>query len=179
MIDAMNEQGRQSRKSCGHMTFLLCHAFIIVYLTWALLPTLLSSYSAFVLESPTQQDDGRHPPIDQQHHHHNYYYLLRISNDLAAYIPIYLALLFVCVPPLYMGLNMKSVPPEDDIDWIWDNRSNTCNNGSCHDNNSKTETTAEKCSNDDGYGFTVDDSLPDICDVDVRIINSRVFHRRQ
>lgn len=78
-----------------------------------------------------------------------------------------------------MGLNMKSVPPEDDMDWIWDTRSNTNNNISCHKDNSKTETTTEKCINDDGYGFTIDYSLPDICDVDVRIINSRVSHRRQ
>ena len=142
------------------MTYLLSHAFIIVYLSWALLPTLLSSTSSsaaadLVIE---QRDD--------KHQHHS---PIWISNFWAAYIPTYLALLFLFVPPLYMGLNMKSVPPEDDIDWIWDTRSNT--NSNCSLQHYETSTTVT-----DGNGLTKDYSLPEVCDVDVRMINSRV-HR--
>ena len=164
-------------KTCGQMTFLLSHAFIIIYLSWALIPALLSSSRDLVVAPQDERDDG---------HHH---YPLRIYNSWAAYIPTYLALLFLFAPPLYMGLNMKSVPPDDGIDWIWDTRSNTIN-----DDNSKTiSTTAaaaagegggvtatatklEKCNNDNGNSFEIDYSLPEICDVDVRTINARV-HR--
>lgn len=76
---------------------------------------------------------------------------------------------------------MKSVPPDDGIDWIWDTRSNTNNNNknnnSCQDDNSKTLTsipTIENCIHDDGNGFAIEYSLPEICDVDVRTINSRI-----
>lgn len=169
MVDAM----KQSRNRCGQMTYLLSHAFIIVYLSWALLPTLLSSTSSAAADLVIEQRDDKH-----QHHSP-----IWISNFWAAYIPTYLALLFLFVPPLYMGLNMKSVPPEDDIDWIWDTRSNT-NNSNCsrQDYDSLTTLTAATTStagnrtNDDGNGLTIEYSLPEICDVDVRMINSRV-HR--
>ena len=82
-----------------------------------------------------------------------------------------------------MGLNMKSVPPDDDINWIWDTRSNTKKDSSYQDDNyiPLMEPTTEKCINDDGNSFARDYSLPEICDVDVRTINlrARVSHLRQ
>ena len=184
MIDAMKEQARQSRKTCGQMTFILSHAFLIIYLSWAMLPAL-SSFDPVVPPHERQDDVVQRRPI---HHHHQpqyhyHYYPMRISNSWAAYIPTYLALLFLFVPPLYMGLNMKSVPPDDDINWIWDTRSNTNKDSSYQDDNyiPLMEPTTEKCINDDGNSFARDYSLPEIGDVDVRIINlrTRISHLRQ
>jgi hypothetical protein len=177
MIDAMKEQARQSRRTCGQMTFFLSHAFIIIYLSWALLPAL--SYFDPIVPPQDRRDDVQHPPTHHHSQYQYYNYLIRVSNSWAAYIPTYLALLFLFVPPLYMGLNMKSVPADDDIHWIWDTRSNTSKNSSYQDDNYKTliEPTTEKFIIEDGHSFAVDYSLPEICDVDVRTINSRV-HRK-
>ena len=77
---------------------------------------------------------------------------------MAGYIPAYLVLLFVFIPVMYMGLNMMTCPKVDSIDGIWDTRSNECD-----------------CDKSDfacGDGPT--DSLPAICDEDVRQVNLRI-----
>ena len=84
-------------------------------------------------------------------------------RDLAAYIPAYLALLFVFVPILYMGLNMLSCPAVDSIDNIWDTQS-TCN--------SMNKDVVSRCSPVMGKG--VNYSVPTICDEDVRSVNLRL-----
>eukprot|EP00985_Skeletonema_marinoi_P004722 scaffold2051_cov139-Skeletonema_marinoi.AAC.6 len=84
-------------------------------------------------------------------------------RDLAAYIPAYLALLFVFVPILYMGLNMLSCPAVDSIDNIWDTQS-TCN--------SMNKDVDARCSPVMGKG--VNYSVPTICDEDVRSVNLRL-----
>lgn len=83
-------------------------------------------------------------------------------RDLAGYFPAYLALLFVFVPILYMGLNMLSCPAVDSIDGIWDTQSN------CHMN----EDVHARCAPflDKGVNYFV----PTIFDEDVRSVNLRL-----
>ena len=84
-------------------------------------------------------------------------------RDLAAYIPAYVALLFVFVPILYMGLNMLSCPAVDSIDGIWDTQSN------CKSVNGDVNV---RCGSfmDQGASY----SVPTICDEDVRSVNLRL-----
>jgi hypothetical protein len=83
---------------------------------------------------------------------------------LANYIPAYLLLLFVTIPILYMGLNMLYCPALDSVDSIWDTRSNKA-----------PSTTSSSSINDDNTNsFTFSDSLPEIYDEDVRVINLRI-----
>jgi hypothetical protein len=88
---------------------------------------------------------------------------------LAGYISAYLALLFACVPIIYMGLNMLTCPTIDSIDTIWDTRSNSCvaDPSVCSDSRGL-------CAS--GCAVTAS-SIPTICDEDVKLVNLRVRHR--
>ncbi len=85
-------------------------------------------------------------------------------RELAAYIPAYLALLFVLAPILYMGLNMLSCPAVDSIDGIWDTKSNNFQ--------SRIKDVNVRCVPlmDKGANY----SVPTICDEDVRSVNLRL-----
>jgi len=103
--------------------------------------------------------------------HYTAYYPPR---ELAGYIPAYLSLLFVFVPILYMGLNMITCPKVDCIDGIWDTRSNAC----CMEdysirNDDLLGECKKECGNVDNTSNQID-SLPAICDEDVRLVNLRI-----
>ncbi|KAL9189697.1 hypothetical protein ACHAXT_009372 [Thalassiosira profunda] len=92
-----------STAACGYVTFLLCNVLLVIYPLWALLPHR-------IIASIEEKYAIHYPP-----------------RELALYIPTYLALLFVFVPVLYMGLNMRSSPAADDIDGVWDARAHERN----------------------------------------------------
>lgn len=87
-------------------------------------------------------------------------------RELAAYVPTYLALLFVYVPMLYMGLNMLSCPG----DGIWDTRAN---DNECGGDNSMGGSAVGNGREDE---YT--DSIPAVVyDEDVKIVNARIFQQ--
>ena len=98
--------------------------------------------------------------MNKRDEHYTIYYPPRA---LANYIPAYLLLLFVTIPILYMGLNMLYCPALDSVDSIWDTRSNKT-----------TSTTSSSINDDNTNSFTFSDSLPEIYDEDVRVINLRI-----
>mmetsp|Transcript_33074 Transcript_33074/g.71484 ORF Transcript_33074/g.71484 Transcript_33074/m.71484 type:complete len:162 (+) Transcript_33074:76-561(+) len=149
---SVRRRDNSSTAACGYVTFLLSNAFIILYFLWALLPS-------HIVEN-----------IDE---HYTTYYPPR---QLAGYIPAYVALIFVFGPILYMGLNMLSCPKDDSIHGIWDTRSNAVFN-----NNMASSMCADLCSEgsmeNECNNFNISneiDSLPSICDVDVKLINLRI-----
>mmetsp|Transcript_9385 Transcript_9385/g.21174 ORF Transcript_9385/g.21174 Transcript_9385/m.21174 type:complete len:163 (+) Transcript_9385:184-672(+) len=146
----IRRRDHSSTETCGYMTFLLSNIFFIVYFLWALLPDQIIEH------------------IDV---HYTAYYPPR---ELAGYIPAYLSLLFVFVPILYMGLNMITCPKVDCIDGIWDTRSNAC----CMEdysirNDDLLGECKKECGNVDNTSNQID-SLPAICDEDVRLVNLRI-----
>ena len=116
--------------------------------------------------------------ISSSDEHYTTYYPTRA---LAGYIPAYLVLLFVFAPILYMGLNMLSCPSVDSIDGIWDTRSNLCCNSSVSTKSDDDHmmcsvgTCSNGCNNDSFInGNQSIESLPTLCDKDVRMVNSRI-----
>ena len=118
--------------------------------------------------------------------HYTTYYPPRV---LAGYIPAHLVLLFVIAPVLYMGLNMLSCPSVDSIDGMWDTRSNllccdTSISAPMKDDDpvvyySMGESRKEY--NNDTFinGGQSIESLPAICDEDVRAVNLRIRQNLQ
>lgn len=84
-----------------------------------------------------------------------------------------------------MGLNMLSAPKTDDVDAIWDTRSNECNMVSTEginrtDVNSHGCVSGCKCLQCEGEVDNRDGehcSVPSICDLDIRLVN-RVMYQR-
>ncbi len=91
------------------------------------------------------------------------------------HVPAYLSLLFVFVPVLYMGLNMLSCRGADGIDGMWDTRSDCV---ARDDHRLSVEGDAADDDDDDNEDHhLLSESLPAICDEDVRSVNSRVSRR--
>ena len=81
------------------------------------------------------------------------YRMYHPQRELAGYIPAYLGIAFVFVPIMYMGLNVLSSCSDD-------------NNGLVRDSVKSTN----ECSEDNNVPIG---SIPEICDMDVRLENVR------
>lgn len=123
------------------------------------------------MQLPTVQYSSYY--LQNRDEHYTTYYPPR---ELAGYIPAYLSLLFVFAPILYMGLNMVTCPKVDDIDGIWDTRSNMCVESSACNNDTSREDLLRESTQECGNHNTSNeiDSLPAICDEDVRLVNARI-----
>lgn len=104
-------------------------------------------------------------------------------RELAIYIPIYLVLLFFCIPIMYMGLNMLSAPKVDDVSNIWDTRSNECAEPSpegirkdVNSNGCVSGCDCTRCEGDAVNGGN-EHSVPSICDLDVRLVNRIIYQQ--
>ena len=82
------------------------------------------------------------------------------QRELAGYIPAYLGIAFVFVPIMYMGLNVLSSCSDDN------NFDSTYENGLVRDSVKSTN----ECSK---YTNVPIGSIPEICDMDVRLENVR------
>lgn len=149
--------------SCGHfyqITLWNTCKSRLPWITSSLAKVLLTSFPPFVFSPQSLNVNASCRDSYASDENYTTYYPPR---ELAAYIPAYLALLFVFVPILYMGLNMLSCPAVDSIDGMWDTQSN------CQ---SMKDDVNARCVPfmDEGVNY----SVPTICDEDVRSVNLRL-----
>lgn len=99
-------------------------------------------------------------------------------KPLAAYLPTFALALFVAIPFLYAGLNFISAPSAASLDTLWDGHSRECE---CKDRAEVGVNEGERIKewvtrswsqqNKSLFANVSASSVPEICDIDVSIIN--------
>lgn len=163
---AIRRRDGSDAESCGYVTFILSIPLSVIYFLWAFLPDdVILGFNV-----------DHYPP-----------------RVLAGHIPAYLMMLFVCLPFLYMGLNMMSSPALDDIDTLWDTRARSQVGGGFGIERASNHAEKDGSGVENGCGgasamhgirnhlFREDGycSVPNISDLDVHAINLHIRKKLQ